>query len=322
MAAHAIPVHRCAELIEALTGARPSPGFVHGMLARAAGAVRHVNQLIRALIILARVICADETPIRVGPGPKTRKKYLLVACTNLLTYYFLGDRSLATFEAFVFPDLTGTVVVHDRYQNYDKFPGMTHQLCAAHLLRDIEDAAESYPGAIWPGQIADALRALIHAANTAREQGLAAIPDDAAAGTSSCSGTASALGLARSGGFPAPRWSSRPPGCCWNACATARTTCCGSYPTCGYRPPRTKPNGTCAPPRPSRRSPAGSAPSRPPGTGTPSAATCPPPPSTAPASSPPCATRSPETPGYRPSPPANEIRPQAITPRDQSERSA
>ena len=26
MAAHAIPVHRCAELIEALTGARPSPG--------------------------------------------------------------------------------------------------------------------------------------------------------------------------------------------------------------------------------------------------------------------------------------------------------
>ncbi|HEY1004940.1 MAG TPA: hypothetical protein VGD83_35430 [Streptosporangiaceae bacterium] len=33
MAAHAIPVHRCAELIEALTGTRPSPGFVHGTLA-------------------------------------------------------------------------------------------------------------------------------------------------------------------------------------------------------------------------------------------------------------------------------------------------
>ena len=134
MAAHAIPVHRVAELIGALTGAKPSPGFVHGLLARAAAAVRHANQLIRALIITASVICADETPIRVGPGPKTRKRYLLVACTNLLTYYFLGDRSLASFEAFVFPDLTG-VVVHDRYQNYDKFPGITHQLCCSHLLR-------------------------------------------------------------------------------------------------------------------------------------------------------------------------------------------
>jgi transposase len=180
MAAHAIPVHRCAELIEALTGARPSPGFVHGMLSRAAAAVRHANQLIRALIITASVICADETPIRVGPGPKTRKRYLLVACTSLLTYYFLGDRSMASFEAFVFPDLTG-VVVHDRYQNYDKFPGIAHQLCAAHLLRDIEDAAQSYPGAIWPGQTADALRALLHTANLAREQGLAAVPDAGAA---------------------------------------------------------------------------------------------------------------------------------------------
>ncbi len=180
MAAHAIPVHRCAELIEALTGAKPSPGFVHGMLARAAAAVKHANQLIRALIITAAVICADETPIRVGPGPKTRKRYLLVACTNLLTYYFLGDRSLATFEAFVFPDLTG-VVVHDRYQNYDKFPGVAHQLCAAHLLRDLADAAQSYPGAIWPGQVAEALQALIHAANLARAQGLSAVPEADAA---------------------------------------------------------------------------------------------------------------------------------------------
>ena len=95
MAAHAIPVHRCAELTEALTGARPSPGFVHGMLARAAAAVAHANKLIRALIITASVICADETPIRVGPGPKTRKRYLPVACTSLLTYYLLGDRPMA-----------------------------------------------------------------------------------------------------------------------------------------------------------------------------------------------------------------------------------
>ena len=71
IAAHAVPVHRCAELIEALTGARPSPGFVHSMIARAAAAVAEANKLIRALIILAHVVCADETPIRVGPGPRT-----------------------------------------------------------------------------------------------------------------------------------------------------------------------------------------------------------------------------------------------------------
>jgi hypothetical protein len=181
IAAHAIPVHRCAELIEALTGAQPSPGFVHSMIARAAAAVARANTAIRCLIILAHVISADETPIRVGPGPKTRKRYLLVACTSLLTYYFLGDRSLTTFAAFVLPDMDGTVVVHDRYQNYDAIPGLIHQLCTQHLLRDLADAAQQYPGAHWPAAITQALQGLIHAANTARPQGLTAIPQDVAA---------------------------------------------------------------------------------------------------------------------------------------------
>jgi transposase len=180
LAAHHVPVARCAEIIASLSGTRPSDGFVHAMLARAAQAVTAANMLIRALIITASVICADETPIRAGPGPKTRKRYLLVACTNLLTYYFLGSRSMESFDGFVFPDLSG-VIVHDRYQNYDKIPGVIHQLCCSHLLRDLEDAAQSYPDAIWPGQAADALRALIHAANTARDQGLAAVTDDAIA---------------------------------------------------------------------------------------------------------------------------------------------
>jgi transposase len=68
------------------------------------------------------------------------------------------------------------VVVHDRYQNYDAFDGISHQLCCQHLLRDLGDAAQSYPGAIWPGQIAEALRGLIHQANVARRQGLHAVP--------------------------------------------------------------------------------------------------------------------------------------------------
>ncbi|MGH3226785.1 MAG: IS66 family transposase [Streptosporangiaceae bacterium] len=129
---HHVPVERCAQIVEALTGARPSDGFVHSVIARAARMVRGVSMLIRALIITASVISAGETPIRVGPGPKAKKKYLLVACTNLLTYFFPGGRPMETFDYFVFPDLSGSVIVHDRYQNYGKIPGVLHQLCTQH----------------------------------------------------------------------------------------------------------------------------------------------------------------------------------------------
>src|SRR5260370_1091188 len=113
-----------------------------------------------------------EPPTRAGPGPKTRKRYLLVACTSLLTYYFLGDRSMATFTAFVLPDMGGTVLVHDRYQNYDAIPGLLHQLCTQHILRDLDDAAQTYPHAHWPAAITLALQGLIHAPNTAPAQRL------------------------------------------------------------------------------------------------------------------------------------------------------
>jgi hypothetical protein len=178
MAAHAIPVHRCAELVASLTGAKPSPGFIHGLLARTAAAVKPVTTLIRCLVIAAPAVCCDETPVRAGPGPAWRKRWLLTAATPLLTYYTLApDRSVASFAAFVLPDAAG-VVVHDRYLGYDhpRAGVGTHQLCCAHLLRDLEDAAQTYPGATWPAHITAALTGLIHAANHARARGLPAVP--------------------------------------------------------------------------------------------------------------------------------------------------
>jgi transposase len=185
MVVHFIPAHRVVALLESLTGARPSVGFVHGMIARAAGLLAAVHQRIRALITGAYAVCCDETPLRVGPnkapeGKKKAERYLLVAATELYTHYLVGDRSLDTFKAFVVKDLTGSVIVHDRYVNYDsaKLGTLIHQLCCAHLLRDLADAAQVYPDAVWPFQIADALRELIHQANLAREQGQPAIDTD------------------------------------------------------------------------------------------------------------------------------------------------
>jgi hypothetical protein len=185
MVVHFVPAHRVVALLESLTGTAPSVGFVHGMLHRTAGLLDGVHQRIRALITLAYAVCCDETPLRVGPrkpaaGKKKAERYLLVAATELYTHYLLGDRSLATFTAFVVAELSGSVIVHDRYTAYDSaaLGTLVHQLCCAHLLRDLDDAAQVYPDAVWPVQIADALRALIGEANRAREQGHDTIAGD------------------------------------------------------------------------------------------------------------------------------------------------
>ena len=190
MVVHVVPAHRVVALLESLTGAAPSVGFVYGMLARTAGLLAVVHDRIRTVITLAHAVCCEETPLRVGPtkppvGKKKAERYLLVFCNELYTHYLLGDRSLATFTASVLTELGAradgsAVIVHDRYQNYDsaKLGTLLHQLCTQHLLRDLDGAAQVYPDAIWPTQIADALRGLIHQANLARDQALPAIAAD------------------------------------------------------------------------------------------------------------------------------------------------
>ncbi len=50
----------------------------------------------------------------------------------------------------------------------------------SHLIRDYQDAAETYPDAIWPAQAQRALRGLIKAWHLARDAGQACIPAVAA----------------------------------------------------------------------------------------------------------------------------------------------
>jgi transposase len=173
-----VPVERCARLVADLTGAQPSTGFIHSMLARAGDAVADVVALVKTLVTAAYVVGLDETTLKAGAAGTTM--HVLSASTDTATLYWLGGRDRATFKAFgILPALSG-IAVHDRYTLYDH-PDLTanlagHQLCCAHLLRDLADIAQARPDHHWPAQADRALRGLIHAANTARDTRLAAVP--------------------------------------------------------------------------------------------------------------------------------------------------
>jgi len=172
-----VPVERCRQLITDVAGAAVSAGFIHSCLRQAAGLAAEVVRLIRTLITAAAVAGFDETTLRSGPAGE--KKYVHGAFTERYSAFWLGTRSLDSMhDAGILPGFAG-IVVSDRYQNYFH-PRWEHiagnQACAAHILRDYQDCAESYPGAVWPVQAQRALRGLIRAWHAAREQGLDAIP--------------------------------------------------------------------------------------------------------------------------------------------------
>lgn len=151
-----VPVERAALLIADLTGAAVSTGWVSAQVARAAGNLTEVQELIKALIVASLVIGVDETTVNVGGV----KQWLHVARTDLLTAYHLHTSrgSTAVDEFAVLPGYTGAVV-HDALSVYDgaKYATATHSLCGAHLLRELTAVAQDHPDAAWPDQARRAL---------------------------------------------------------------------------------------------------------------------------------------------------------------------
>jgi transposase len=208
---HAVPVQRVGQVITDVTGARPSDGFVHGMLTATAARLAGATRAIRTALGASPVVHFDETPVKVGP--RGQRGYIWVACTARYTLFHLGARSIAAFTAWgLGPHLRG-VVVHDNYAVYDSAEAIpdpvAHQLCVAHLLRHLTDAAQQHPHATWPPAITEALQALIHAHHTARDAGQPAIPTPIAGPLRTAYTQAVAAGLADLPRQPAGR---QPPG--------------------------------------------------------------------------------------------------------------
>lgn len=169
-----VPVRRAAELIADLTGASVSEGWISAVLPKAAALVAPALKLIRALLVLGHVVHADETTTRIG----ARRAWLHTACTDKLTLLALaprsreGARSLGVLGAF-----RGTLV-HDALALYDGFGDARHQLCVAHVIRELTDLHEQYPEQMWADQARWALARLIEQARRAREAGLTHIPPE------------------------------------------------------------------------------------------------------------------------------------------------
>ena len=174
-----VPVERTAELIRDLTGAQVSTGWVAAQLPKAAGIAAGSLRLIKALLALGHVLHADETTTNIAG----KRRYLHAACTESLTFLGLAPRSRVGANGLgILPQFRGAMV-HDAYfQLYNGYPDARHQLCVAHVVRELTAQDELHPHHRWARQIRWVFSQLIKHADQARAAGLAHIPPEKIAG--------------------------------------------------------------------------------------------------------------------------------------------
>jgi len=136
-----VPYNRLSELINCITNISMSEGTIYNLLDKAANMVLPIYEGIKEEISKAITIGGDETGVKV----KKNKFWAWTWQTMLATYITISsNRGFATVKQ-TFPDgFPHSTLVSDAWGAQLKTPAKRHQLCLAHLFRELNFFQETY----------------------------------------------------------------------------------------------------------------------------------------------------------------------------------
>jgi transposase len=172
-----LPVDRAAQLLADVLGANVATGTLAAVLAEGAVGLDGFLATVRDQLAAAPVAHFDETGARVAG----RLHWIHSASTSLLTLFTVHAKrgKVAMDQAGVLGGFGG-VAVHDGWAPYWRYEDVTHALCGAHLLREL-DAISEGPGQGWAAGMAELLVDAKLAADRARAAGACRVQDAARA---------------------------------------------------------------------------------------------------------------------------------------------
>lgn len=137
---------RTAQALADLFGTPMSAGTVAGMLTRVTAGLDGFLDDIRRRLTGSDVVGFDETGFRVAGRLHwvhcaRTDKYTLVICHERR-----GRKGMAALG--VIDGLRG-VAVHDAWAPYDTYLAVQHQLCCAHVQRELQAVCDTAPEGVW-----------------------------------------------------------------------------------------------------------------------------------------------------------------------------
>ena len=121
-------------------------GTIKNMVSRCAESLKDTYEQIRLKMITLGLIHCDETGSRVDG----KICWVHVASDLDYTYLTINQRrgQIGMDAANVLPHAHG-IIVHDCWSSYSKYQDVTHAICCAHLLRELNGVIENHPEQTW-----------------------------------------------------------------------------------------------------------------------------------------------------------------------------
>lgn len=141
-----IPVDRTAELMSNVFGLPISTGGICYLLAKVKQKAIPTYEAIRQYVLKGNVIGADETGVNISGKNNWAWAFQNLAATYIAIHKSRGHRAIADIMPEGFEN---NILVTDCWAAYFKDIAASHQLCTAHLLRELKYLAEKFPENTW-----------------------------------------------------------------------------------------------------------------------------------------------------------------------------
>lgn len=145
-----MPIARIAEFLSSVLGLKISTGGVCYLLDKTKLKLASQYEYIRQFVLQSPVVGADETSANING----KNHWAWVFQTRLATFFGIHkSRGLAAINALMPEGFDGSVLVTDCWPSYFKDLTLLHQLCTAHLMRELKYFAERYPHNNWSDRL-------------------------------------------------------------------------------------------------------------------------------------------------------------------------
>jgi transposase len=132
---HFIPVERTCQIFEDVFGVKVSPGTCASVDRKLFKNLEGFETNLKAYLLGAKVLHFDETGMRCGK----KLHWVHVASSESATFYGIhtkrGGEAIEDFD--ILPQYQG-IAVHDHWFPYFTYKQVTHGLCNAHHLRELD----------------------------------------------------------------------------------------------------------------------------------------------------------------------------------------
>jgi transposase len=166
----AVSLNRTSDILKGVFGIPITPATIGSMVRRCAGKTIPAIGRIIAGSVASGQHHGDETGFRV----EGKLHWVHVLSDRLFTFLSISEKRgwKGMEEGGLLPRCHG-MLTHDFWASYWHYDGFTHNVCRAHLLRELQNVTDNHPKQTWQKKFSDLLLAMKKAREKALGKGKA-----------------------------------------------------------------------------------------------------------------------------------------------------